>query len=802
MLSNYILTTLRNLGRNKVFSIINISGLAIGLACFIMLVLYVKNELGYDRHHPNAENIYRLTMKANMGGNDLHAAVTGGPVGDMVQNEIPGVIVHTTIYQPTRSILFRVNDRDFYQEHILYADSGFFDVFSYEFIAGDPATVLDHPGSMVLTESMVKKFFGDQDPMNQAIKWNNEDNMIVKGVIKDPEFNSFLNFDVLASLSTFRTSPRMWRAVNGLWFFATQNYVSVNASLSKERLKEKLDQVIEKHLTNDLNESGMKMEWEPQHITDIHLHSNIIHELETNGDISRVYIFSAIAILILIIACINFVNLSTSKSSKRAAEVGVRKVFGANRDMLFRQFIGESVIVAIISLIIAVILVEIFLPFFNEISGIEFGREWHSDWQFALFVFTITLVVGFVSGIYPAMFLSSFKPIKVLKGNLFTGTAKPLFRNSMVVLQFAISVFLIFSTIVIYQQMDFLEKKDIGIDKEHVVVISVRDPVFINKYDNIQEEIRLIPGVKDVSASSTYLGRFEQRRSYYPEGVTRQDSWMMNNVQVDYNFLEMMGTELVMGRQFNPNRQLDSNAIIINKAMMKKLGWEDPLGRNIFLPIGDSATPDYRLKIIGVVKDFNFASLHQPVVPLLINMDPARFRYLNVKIDHHNIPAILAMLEEKWQAVSPNHPFDYFFLDTKFNSFYVAESQMSTLFIYFSVLAVFIAAMGLFGLTLYTTERRTREIGIRKVFGGSVKQILNLLLREFIQWVIVANLIAWPVAWYFMDGWLNNFAYQTHIAWWIFLLSAIVSLIIALVTVTWQSIRSALQNPVDSLRYE
>jgi len=802
MLKNYLTTALRSLLKNKLFSLINIMGLAIGLACFTLIILYVQNELSYDRHHDSAENIYRLSLMGNMAGNSFHAAVTGGPVGEIMESEVPEIVEHVTLYKSYRPVLLEVNEHKFYQDGIFYADSNFFNMFKYEFLSGDPSTAISQPNSVVITETMAKKLFGDQNPMAETIRLSNKRSLVVKGIVRDPVHRSHLNFNLMASLSTFRSDDRMWGFVNNLFTLITQNYVRVIPGTSRDELIEKITPVVNSQLNDDAQDESMRLTIIPQRITDIHLHSKLLHELEDNGNISRVYIFSAIAFLVLIVACINFVNLTTAKSSKRALEVGVRKVFGASRKLLFRQFIGESLIIAFISLLVAILLIEFFMPFFENLAGIEFGSNWLSDWRFLLALIGIAMFAGLLSGSYPALFLSAYKPIRVLKGDTFRGGNRSFFRNAMVVMQFVISVFLIFSTLTIYRQLEFLQNKDIGINKENVVILPLRGSDLAGQYEIIQDEMRLLPGVKDVSASSAYLGNFEQRRTFYPEGTPRQSAYMINNVQMDYNYLEMMNAKLLMGRPFNENRQLDSNAVIINQSLMKKLEWDDPLGKHIYIPIGDSAYGDRPLRIVGVVKDFNFASLHNPVDPLIISLEPARFRYLNVKINSQNIPAILQMIENKWKEFTSEQPFDYFFQDARFDSFYVAESRMTNLFIYFSVLALFIAATGLFGLALYTTERRTKEIGIRKVFGGTVRQILKLLTKEFVRWVIVANLIAWPLGWYFMHTWLQNFAYQTNIAWWIFVLSALLSLVIAIITVSWQSIRATMKNPVDALRYE
>ncbi len=803
MLKNYIITALRNLSRNRLFTLINILGLAIGLACFTLIVLYVKNELSYDRHHPHADNIYRLILTGTLGGNDFNAAVTGGVLGELVQEEVPEVINHTTVYRSARSILFRYGEQSFYQDRVFYADSGFFKIFSYEFLAGDPATALDHPNSVVLTDVLARKIFGNENPVGRVLEWNNTDQMVVRGVVKTGSHRSHLQFDALASLNTFRNNQRMWPFVNSLWTFTTHNYVQTAEGVSAETLRSKMLPVKESHMREAMDEYGMNLDIVPQPITRIHLHSHLVHELDDNGDISRIYIFSAIALLILLVACINFVNLSTAKSTRRAREMGVRKVFGAHRSMLFRQLMSESVIWALISMVLALMFVEIFLPLFNNLAGISFGKSWLADWKFLLMLLGVTLAAGVVSGIYPALVLSSYSPIRVLRSSTFKGTtSRSWFRNIMVVIQFAISIFLIFSTIVIDRQLRYIENKDLGINEQDILVAPIRDRSMMRDYDQLKGELMNIPGVTGVTASSTYLGNYEHRRGYYTEGETRKNITMYRNIQVDYNYLDMFQTRIVEGRNFSDNRKFDSTAIIINQAMARKMGWDQPLGKRIYMPDDDPEVGDVQFRVIGVVKDFNYASLHLPVEPLLINVDENFFRYLNIRIDHQAIAATLPLLEEKWNERSPRHPFDYFFIDTRFQNFYAAETKMSSLFSYFSVLALLIAAMGLFGLALYATEQRTREIGIRKVFGGSVGRILRMLLREFLQWVLIANLIAWPLAWFFMHNWLGNFAYRSTITWWVFLLSAAASLVIAVITVSWQSIRTARQNPVKSLRYE
>jgi putative ABC transport system permease protein len=803
MFRNYLLVALRNFSGNKMFTILNILGLATGLACFILIALYITNELRYDRHHKHSNQIYRTTLNGSFGGNEIRTATTGGLVGELAENEIPEIITHTTVFKTLQPVLFRIGEKQFYEDNVLYADSGFFGIFDYDFIFGDPIQALGHPNSLVLTESMAKKCFGEENPLGRSIEWDNRNNMIVRGVVRDQVHNSHLRFSAMASMITLQSDQRMWNHVNSLSIFITHNYILVQPGTSKELLDGKLSAMINNHMRGTIEQFGMKLELIAQPITDIHLRSKLIQELEENSDYARIFIFSGIALLILVIACINFINLSTATSARRAREVGIRKVFGAQKSMLFKQFILESFIITFIGMALALAAVELLYPYFRDLAGIPSQAAWLKNLNLIFALLGLLIVVGFFSGFYPAIVLSTYQPVNTLKGSPLSTSSRPVFRNLLVVVQFAISAFIIFGAVVIQRQMQYLGRKDLGIDINHMLIVSLRDRSLIERYETLQNELRNVPGVVDVSASSTIMGTFDQRQTYYPEGSTRQQAEMLSYLQTDYNFLDVYKAELLLGRNFSENRQADSASIIINEAMARKFGWEKPLGKHLILPGGgENPANDRRYRVIGVVKDFHFTSLHNSIDPLLIEMNPPYFRNLNIRIDGKNLQKTLLRLEGKWLEMVPDRPFDYFFFDQRFNSCYQAEQKMSGLFIYFSFLALFIASLGLFGLALYSTERRTKEIGIRKVFGGSVKGIVYMLLGDFVKWVLLANLIAWPLAWYFMHKWLQNFAYQTPISWWVFLIPAIITLLFAITTVAWQSFRTAMQNPVQALKFE
>lgn len=800
MIKSYFQLAFRHLLKNKSFSVINIVGLAIGLACSFLIFLHVQTELSYDDHFKDAEDTYRLAVKASMSGNEFEAAVTGGPFAYLLHEELPEVIGYTRIREGKMTLL-STEEKSFYEENILFADSSFFDLFSFDLIQGDPQTALIHPNCVVITERMANKFFGDDDPVGKQIKWNSDQNYTVTGIVKDPEKKSHLEFDLLVSFSTLYQNERYRNFLSSLFAYSTLNYVKLYPGSGIKQVESKIAEVVDKHMAEGLAQIGGTYEVYLQPITSIYLHSNILHELRANGEASRVYIFAAVAILILIIACINFINLSTARSAKRSTEVGLRKVFGANKGMLFKQFILESVIIVIISLILAVVLFDLLLPLLNNLTGNNFSMGSFLNWKYLLFLLGIVLFVGLLAGSYPAIYMSRFKPISVLKGYLFNNSKKSGFRNVMVVTQFIISIFLIAGTLLIYQQLDYINSKDLGIDNKNLVVVSLRNNSMTQNYVSLKAEMKNLPGVIDVTGSSSYLGNFQQRRGFYPEGGDIDDMILMLHMQADPNYLEVFDANIGLGRNFFENSIADSNAIVINKAYQKKLGWEDPVGKLIFIP-GNEGEEGEPLKIVGVVEDFNFASLHEEVMPLIIMNKPERVRYLSIKINPEDQKQVLGLISSKWESLYPEYPFEYFMQQTKYEEMYTSEVNMSRLFIYFTFLAIFIAALGLFGLSSFTTEQRTREIGIRKVLGSSVPEILILLSKEFSRLVIIAIVIAIPVSWFGMDKWLQSFAFQTNISWWIFAVSGFLAILIAYATIIFQAVKASRTNPVDALKYE
>jgi putative ABC transport system permease protein len=800
MFKNYLIIVFRNLTRQKTYSIINLSGLAIGFACSLLILIHVYTELSYDDHFKDAEDIHRLAVKASLSGNEFEAAVTGGPLAHILKSELPEISGYTRLREGTMTLL-SIGEKYFYEENILYADSSFFEIFSFDLLQGESSTALMHPCSIVLTERMAKKIFGAIDPVGEKIKWNNDQHYTVTGILKDPDQKTHLDFDILVSFSTLYQNERFRDLLQSLFAYTTLNYIKIYPGTDKTILEAKINEVVKRHMGEELTRIGGKYEIFLQPVTSIYLHSNILHELKTNGNITNIYMFSAVAIFILVIACINYINLSTARSARRSREVGVRKVFGANKGMLFRQFITESVVVVGMGLILAILLILLALPIFNNLTGDDITIDFLLKRDYVIFLFAVLFIVGFLAGSYPAIYLSRFNPISVLKGSFYSKSKKSNFRNTMVILQFIISIFLVSITLLIYRQLSYMHNKDLGINIKNTVIIALRHISMTANYNSLKAEIKNLPGVLDVTGSSSYLGNFQQRRGFYPEGGDDDDMILLLNIQTDPNYLQVFNARLLQGRNFFENSMNDSNAIIINKAYQDKLGWKDPLNKQIFIP-GDRGEKAYPLKIVGVVDNFNFASLHADVMPLIIMNQPERIRYLAIKITPENQHEVIQSISSKWKVLYPDFPFEYFMQQTKYEELYTKEVNMSRLFVYFTILATLIAAIGLYGLSSFIAEQRTKEIGIRKVLGSQITQILILLSKEFARLTVIAIIIAFPLSWYGMDKWLQNFAFQTNIPWWIFAISGLMAILITYSTTVFHALKASRTNPVEALKFE
>ncbi len=801
MLKNYFKIAARNLLKHKAYSFINIAGLAMGMTCCILILLYVQHELSYDRFHQNAKQIYRIAW---FSGNPQTR--TPHPMAQAMANDFPEVesaVSISPIWGPglTRpAISVKYGDKRFDEKGFYSADTTFFAVFSFPLIKGDPETALRSPFSIVITEEMAEKYFGEEEPLGKVLTINNNIDLKVSAVLQNLPANAHFHFDFLLSyvLLKMRETGSYYEWED----FGHYNYIVLVPDGEAKVVETKIpnwfltynDWPAEDAAELKSGQVGFHL----QPITDIHLHSHLKWELEPNSDIAYIYLFSATAVFILLIACINFMNLSTARSATRAREVGMRKVLGAFRLQLIGQFLGESLLLSAFALLLSLAAIELLLPFFNTLSGRELAISYRENPRLLIGVLGIALLVGVVSGSYPAFFLSAFQPAKVFKNTTTLGAKSAHFRQVLVVAQFAISIALIAGTGIVAAQLDFLRNKKLGFDKEQVVVIPIKDGSLRNKYEAIKAELLQIPGAQHATAVSNVPGgRFNQNPIQWQ---FEEDQQSVSQVRVDHDFFATLGVEMAEGRSFNRNLSTDiDSAFILNETAARLFDWDTAVGKTITWFDDDNTRKG---AIIGVARDFHFQSLHQQIEPLLFHVLPSGFNYMLVKVGANDIPATLAGLEKKWAGFDPNRSFEYSFLDDDFDALYRTEERMQAIFGNFTLLAVFIACLGLFGLASFTIQQRTKEIGVRKVLGASVSQIVMILSKEFTRLVLIAFIVACPLAYLVMNGWLQNFAYRTEISLNIFLLAGALGLIIAWLTVSYQALKAALANPVEALRYE
>jgi putative ABC transport system permease protein len=784
MFKNYLKIALRNIKKHKGFSFISVTGLAIGMAICILMLLWVRDELSYDRFHENADQIYRVISEIHTVDHISLNARTPNPLGLTLKEKYPEII-NFARFQGFDGWMVRYEDKAFINDNLGTADPSLFEMFSFPFIKGDPKTALKDRYSIVITENMAKKYFGDEDPMGKVLKILED--FTVTGVIKNIPENSHLHFDCIFPIenmdSFWHENFEDWKRIR---FYS---YIQLADYNSGEAVSQKISNIIKDHLPA----SNTTVYLQP--LKDVHLRSDFEWDLDNyaQGSMTYIYIFILVAFCILLIACINFMNLSTARSMQRAKEVGMRKVSGAQRSDIVKQFFGESILLTFIALFLALILTELILPVFNNLSGKQLSLQFFNDSDFLIGLLGIALLTGIISGSYPAIFLSRFHPAEVLKGVSHWSTNRGTFlRKILVIFQFALTTILIIGTTVIYNQVNYIRNKSLGFDRDHIITFDSRHM----NYEPFKNELLQNPNILSMTQS--------QPPNRQPWGVTGfkwedqtpdQKDIMLYPVQVDYDYLKTLNIKMAEGRFFSKEFSTDdTQAVVINETAAKVLGMQSPLGKKI---------SHERLQgtIIGVIKDFHQSSLHNQIEPLIFHI-PEEFHIICAKLNSKNISEILALIEKTWKKFVPNYPFSYEFLDKTIDNQYKAEQKISTIFKYFTVLAIFIACLGLFGLASFMTEQRTKEIGVRKVLGASISGILFLLTREFTKWVLFANLIACPIAYLTMNKWLQNFAYRVNIGIWIFIVSASLVLIVALITVSYQSIKAALANPVESLRYE
>lgn len=807
MIKNYLKTAYRTLKKNVGFTAINVFGLALGLATCMLIVFYVVDELSYDKYNTKADRIYRADMQIKFGGLDQAYASSPSSLGIVFKKDYPEV-ESSCRFLPRGGFNVKKGTQTIHEDKMVFADSTLFDVFTLPMVAGDPKHALVEPNTVVITETTAKRYFNTVQAVGKTFTFDDKLLYKITGVIKDLPKQSHFHYDFFLSMASKEESR------DNAWFSNNFNtYVLLKPGADVKQFEAKFPELMRKnagpqlqdilHLTFDSFErAGNRYQLSLMPLLDIHLKSNLVSELDHNGNIQYVYIFGAVAMFILLIACVNFMNLSTARSANRAKEVGVRKVLGSARKYLIAQFLSESMMVTFVAAVIAVVAAYLLLPLFNNVSGKNIELNAASlIWLVPSLLVTV-LVIGFLAGSYPAFFLSGFQPIEVLKGKLSAGFRGGMLRSSLVVFQFFISIVLIIGTLVIYNQLKYIQNKDLGYNRSQVLV--VHGVYNLGEQTKVfKEEVRQLPGVTGVTMTgflptSDYRNSSSvfQERALDPKKAVLAQTWT-----VDDKYLPTLDIKLVKGRNFSDQMPTDSAAMIVNETAARLMGVPDPLNKPMYLPMDNMAKTFKEYHIIGVIKDFNFASLRNNISPVIL-MYGQDSGSLSLKMNTANITGLMALIKDKWKSIQPGKEFAYSFMDDDFDSSYRAEQRMGTIFIIFTSLTIIIACLGLFGLAAYAAEQRTKEIGIRKVLGANVSNIVGMLSKDFIKLVMIAIVIAVPVAWFAMQQWLQGFAYRQNIQWWVVALAAVLAVVIAFVTISFQSIKAALANPVRSLKNE
>ena len=801
MIRNYIKTAYRSLLKNKGFTFLNVLGLSVGLATCLLIVFYVVDELSYDKYNTNAANIYRMTVDAKLNGNAGVYATTEVNWKDVLKTNFPEIEKTTRminkdgLYLSPQKFYVKKDNGNILENKVVFTESSLFDMFTLPMVDGSPSTALDEPRTAVITESTAKKYFNKVNVVGQTLTINDSNIYKITGVIKDIPSQSHFNYDFFLSFSSRGESKSNSWGYSGL-----HNYLQLKPGADVKKLEGELTKMDIKNSFNPTawttGDNHLKIVLTP--LLDIHLRDSSQYALSPAGSMQYVYIFSMIAIFILLIACVNFMNLSTARSSNRAKEVGVRKVLGSARKYLVAQFLTESLLVTLTSTILAVGLAWILLPLFNQMAGKQLAFTSDNLTWLLPSLLVIVLVVGFLAGSYPAFFLSAFQPIDVLKGKIAKGFKGSFLRSFLVIFQFSISIFLIIGTLVIYNQLNYIHNKSLGFDRNQVLVVKNTN-VLGKQADILKKELKQLPGVVNTSMSSYQpTGDKNLKTGLFPDATIDIKKDILTEFwTVDEDYINTMGIQLVDGRNFSNQMATDSAAIIVNQAFIEKFGRKNPIDQTVYRDF-DKVRPYH---IIGVVKDFNYASLHEKIAPLALVYAPDNGA-LSVRMHTSNLTGLMLQIENKWKQVSPNQQFSYSFMDEDFDATYRTEQRIGTIFISFSTLAIVIACLGLFGLAAYAAEQRNKEIGIRKVLGASVSTIVGMLSMDFIKLVLISILIATPLAWWAMNRWLQDFAYRVNIQWYVLATAGIIAVLIAFFTISFQSVKAALGNPVDSLRSE
>lgn len=801
MLKNYLKVAFRTLNKNRVYAFINIFGLALGLTVTILVFLFIKDETSYEKHWSDYDRVYRTGIKADMMGQKMDAPVSPSPMANAFRTEFTDVETATRLNPVRQEIMVRNEQTKIYVQKAAYADSTFFKVFDYKFIHGNATEALNEPNAMVLTEETAKKLFGDENAMGKIVNYDNRNDYIVKGIVEEPKGHAHFQFDMFMAQNDIRN---VWMSNSFQTYVKLKEGADFNKfeAEMKANFMKKIEPDVERFLkisVAEFLEQGNAFEYQLNPLQDIHLYSQKEWEIEQNGNIMYIYVFVGIALLVILIAGINFMNLSTARSGKRAKEVGIRKVSGASRKMLIGQFLTESIIQSFLALFLAFILVELFIPGFNNIMDTNLSLFNDHFNQTILFALLITLFYGLFAGSYPAFFLSSFQPVSVLKGDFTKTKGGALLRKGLVVFQFTASAILIIGMIIIFNQISFLHNKDIGFNGEQVIVVPLQTDDMTNNFRDYKSIFLKNSNVLSVSRSSFLPGDGPNQNMYVLEGSEEQlPLW---NMEVDYDLFKTLDIKLLEGRVFDQEKESDSIPyFILNEAAVKNLNIENPLGRRL----GNTFNPQGELRygnIVGIVKDFHIEGFNSPIRPMVMTISNNVW-FASFKIAADDMQATISYVEDEWNKLEPTHPFRYKFLDEKFGALLKQQENFGTMFLFLTILAIIISAMGLYGLSSFTAEQRTKEIGIRKVLGSSVGGIMNMLTKDFLKLVLIANIVSWPITYLLAKNWLNNFSYQIDMPILPFIFATLLSMLIALITVSSQAYVAANSDPVDALKYE
>lgn len=795
MLKNYITVAIRNLLKYKVYSFINIFGLAVGIACCLFIFLFVQNELNYDRFHADGNRIYRVLRSSETNGDNKGTPATSGPYAPSLLTDFPSDIQQTLrVLHLGSGVLITSNNQSFMEKQCMMVDSNFFQFFSFPLEIGNPRTVLNEPNSMVLSTTTAKKYFGNANPIGNVLTMDGEDQFKVTGIMGPLPGNSHIMPEMLISIGLIKNQE--W--FSEWWNNSMFTYVRLAPGVEAKQLQSKLPAFMDKYMGEDFKKFGNRTDLALQPLENIYFDNETQYDAALHGDKKVVYIFTAIALFILVIACINFMNLSTARSMGRAKEVGLRKVMGAYKSHLVSQFLSESIVLSFISLILALLFVGLLKPAFDTFVEKDLSIPYGAFFVILILLGTAVLV-GLFAGSYPAFFLSSFQPIKVLKGRFKANPQSAWLRKGLVVVQFSISIILIIGTFIIIKQMEFTREKKLGYDKEHVVLVRINNSGIRTNRERFKTMLEQESDITNIAAMSGEPGGFHDRFTMDIEGK-KEENWQFRTVFTDFDYFKTLGMKLVAGRDFSRDFGTDTTqAAIVNETAVKQLGWtnEEALGKNITITLRETAPR----KIVGVVQDFHFSSLKDKIDPMVIAIAKDN-RVLALKIKPGNPQQAIRKIEKAWLAVAPQYPFEYTFLDQVYDNLYKSEQKQMSVFTVFAFIAICIACLGLFGLAAFTAEQRTKEMSVRKVLGADVSSIVLLLSKDFVKLVLVALLIASPVAWYVMHKWLEDFEYSIAIQPQSFLLAGLCAMVIALLTVSYHAIKTAYSNPVKTLRNE